>query len=486
MIPFLDLSFRHKIPLWGALLIIITALAVSASLVNEAYDELQEDLFISAETLGQSLSANLFPAMLHDDTWRTFEIIHASIDYVKADNAYAAKLKTILVVDNALRIVASAHPKTAPILTELSRISPEYADLAEWLAQTTGKETREIILPHSKHIFFATPISQEGLHLGTLIMVYPEDVFWPRFAHILWQGLLAGALVLAILLPLNWYWGQRMAIPLVQLTARMGEMGKKWPEMLNSKDYGHNDELGRLFEAYNQMLQERKAREALEIQIVQSERLAAVGQLAAGIAHEINNPLSGMLTAIDTLKCHSEVNPQTMKTITLIERGLGQIKETVSALLVEAKHKSRDLVPQDIEDVLTLITPMASKKALHVGWHNSLNDGIPLPATFVRQIMINLLLNAVQAADQQGEIAFDIGVTDKQLRLSVTNSGKMLSAEQITHLFEPFSPLSEGGHGLGLWVTYQIVHQFGGHIVAERESSNHMRFAVDIPIGVVV
>jgi signal transduction histidine kinase len=483
MMPFLDLSFRHKIPLWGSMLIIITAFAVSASLVSEAYSELQEDLLIDAETLGQSLTVNLFPAMLHDDTWRTFEIIRASIDYVKSNESNTVKLKTILVVDNGLRVVASAHPKSAPILTDLRQLSPEYADLADWLAQTTGKETREIILPDSKHIFFATPIAQEGLHLGTLIMVYPEDVFWPRFTHVLWRGLLAGLLVLAFLLPINWYWGQRMAIPLVQLTARMGEMGKKWPESLNYKAYGHNDELGRLFEAYNQMLHERQTKEALEIQIVQSERLAAVGQLAAGIAHEINNPLSGMLTAIDTLKWHGDVNPQTMKTITLIERGLGQIKETVGALLVESKLKSRDLVPQDIEDVLTLITPMASKKALHVSWHNSLNEEIPLPATFVRQIMINLLLNAVQAADQQGEVAFDIGITDKQLQLSVTNSGKMLSAEQITHLFEPFSPLSEGGHGLGLWVTYQIVHQFGGHIVAERESSNHMRFAVDIPIG---
>jgi signal transduction histidine kinase len=456
---------------------------VSASLVSESYEELQEDLLINTETLGQSLTTHLFPAMLQDDTWRTFEIIRATFDYAKRNDANQVKLKTILVVDNALRVVASAHPKSAPILTDLRQISPEYADLADWLAQTTGTETREVILPHSKHIFFAVPIAKEGLHLGTLIMAYPEDVFWPRFADVLWHGMLAGAFILAVLLPFNWYWGRRMATPLAQLTERMGEMGKIWPESLSFKTYDHDDELGQLFVAYNRMLQERKTKEALEMQIVQSERLAAVGQLAAGIAHEINNPLSGMLTAIDTLKCHGDVNPQTMKTITLIERGLGQIKETVGALLVESKLKSRDLLPQDIEDVLTLITPMASKKALHVSWHNSVSEEVALPATFVRQIMINLLLNAVQAADQQGEVAFDIGVTDDRLQLAVTNSGKMLTAEQITHLFEPFSPLSEGGHGLGLWVTYQIVHQFGGHIVAERASSDHMRFTVDIPLG---
>jgi len=231
------------------------------------------------------------------------------------------------------------------------------------------------------------------------------------------------------------------------------------------------------------MLKDLKDKEVLEKKMVQSERLAALGQLSAGIAHEINNPLSGMLTAIDTLKCYSDVDPHTMKTITLIERGLTQIKDTVGALLVEAKIHSRNLTPQDIEDVLTLITPMARKKGLHIGWHNSIDEEVALPATFVRQILINLLLNAVQAASQQGEVNFDIGIANKQLQLSVENNGKTLSDEQIAHLFEPFSSLGESGHGLGLWVTYQIVHQLGGHVSVKRESNNQMHFTVDIPLG---
>lgn len=504
MKSFFDLSFRHKIPVWGSLLIIVTALAVSVALVSEAYDEIQTDLMIDAEALGQALTTDLFPAMLHEDTWRTFEVIRAPIDYVKAGKTSTIKLKTILIVDNALRVVASAHPRTAPILTELHRISPEHAALAERITEATGTETRKIALPDSKHLYFVTPISTKGRHLGTLIMVYPDDVFQQRFAHILWHGWLVGAIVLAVLLPINWYWGQRMASPLLQLTSRMGEMasapffsshkimpltsaaghiGKKWPENLDFGAYGYRDELGHLFETYNQMLQELKTKEAHEIQLVQSERLAAVGQLAAGIAHEINNPLSGMLTAIDTLKCHGDVSPQTIKTIALIERGLDQIKETVGALLVDAKLKNRNLALQDIEDVLTLITPKANKKALHISWHNSLNEDTPLPATCVRQILLNLLLNAINAAEQHGVVAFDIGITENQLQLSVTNSGKFLSDEQITHLFEPFSPLSENGHGLGLWITYQIVRQLGGIITAKRNQDDRMCFTVVIPLG---
>ena len=126
------------------------------------------------------------------------------------------------------------------------------------------------------------------------------------------------------------------------------------------------------------MLSYLKDNEQLEKKMVQSERLAALGQLSAGIAHEINNPLSGMLTAIDTLKSYSNLDSRTEKTITLIERGLNQIKDTVGALLVEAKINSRNLTPQDIEDVLTLITPMARKKGLHIGWHNSIDEEVAL------------------------------------------------------------------------------------------------------------
>jgi signal transduction histidine kinase len=192
-----------------------------------------------------------------------------------------------------------------------------------------------------------------------------------------------------------------------------------------------------------------------------------------------------MLTAIDTLKCHSDTDPRTLKTITLIERGLTQIKDTVGALLVEARLKSRPLTPQDIEDVRTLIAPQARRKALRVLWRNGIDAEVALPATLVRQILINLLLNAVKAAGEHGEVSLDLEVAEGQFRLAVGNDGRTLTDEQMRHLFEPFSPLSEGGHGLGLWVTYQIVQQLGGHIGAAHESG-HMRFAVTLPLGETV
>jgi signal transduction histidine kinase len=481
---FWDLSFKYKLPLWGGLLIIVTELAVSGTFMVHAYTNLQEDMHTDSEIIAYSLKTNLTPAIMQNDMIRAGEIIAAPLSSERT-TLNPINASGILVVDNSLRVALSAMPDTIPPNIELQRVNPDFAAVAVRIMEAGDDASQDINLPESDNYYYTTPIMSEIGRLGTLIIVHPKDIFLPRFTEIAWHGFTAGVVILAILLPINWYWGRRMALPLVQLTARMGEISRKWPEDLDPQLYAHRDELGRLFEAYIQMLKYLRDKEDLERKIVQSERLAALGHLSAGIAHEINNPLSGMLTAIDTLKCYRDLDPHTMKTIALIERGLTQIKETVGALLVEAKVHSRNFTPQDIEDVLTLITPMASKKGLHIAWHNSISEEVALPATFVRQIMINLLLNAVQAASQQGKVAFDLGIEEDRLCFSVTNNGKTLTDDQISHLFEPFSQLRENGqgHGLGLWVTYQIVNQLRGTVSVVRDEEDQMHFSVDIPIG---
>jgi signal transduction histidine kinase len=474
-----DLSLRHKMPLWGSLLIITSTLAVSGALMLRAYDDLKHDLVISSESLGFTLAKTLFPTLLHDDSWRAYELIRAPFHEERVKQTMDPT--AIFVVDKNLRVLVSSQPLAMPVLADLASLGEDYPALAEVLRRKNPEATGAHEFPDSGRLHVSIPIAEEGEHLGTLVITHSKDVFLPRFFGFAAGAAGTGALVLAILLPLNWYWGRRMTEPLVQLAHGMSEIVTGAPEELGPELYAYHDELGQLFTAYRQAAAEIRAKSALEREVMQSERLAAVGRLAAGIAHEVNNPLGGMLMAIDTLKQRGTMDAATARTVALLERGLQQITETVGALLVQARVQARDLGRQDFEDVRTLVEPQVAKKYIRLEFELDLPESLPLPAGFVRQVLINLLLNAITATPREGRIRVVAGQIGDGFGMVVANEGEPPPPEILSHLFEPFVSGREGGHGLGLWVTYQTVKQLNGTIAVECRDGE-IRFVVNLPL----
>lgn len=475
-----DLSLRHKIPLWGSSLIVAATLAVSGALMLRAYDEFRHDLVISSESLGFTLAKTLFTTLLHDDVWRAYELIRAP--FHDEGSRQAMDPTAIFVVDKHLRVLVSSQPLAMPILADLASLGEDYPALAEALRRKNPELTGAHEFPDSDRLHVSIPLAEEGEHLGTLVITHSKDVFLPRFFGFALGAAGTGALVLAILLPLNWYWGRRMTEPLVQLAQGMSEIVTGAPEELGPELYAYHDELGQLFTAYRRAAAEIRAKSALEREVMQSERLAAVGRLAAGIAHEVNNPLGGMLMAIDTLKQRGAMDAATARTVALLERGLQQITETVGALLVQARVQARDLGRQDFEDVRTLVEPQVAKKFIRLEFELDLPESLPLPASFVRQVLINLLLNAIAATPQEGRIRVMASRTSDEFSLVVANEGEPPPQKILTHLFEPFVSGREGGHGLGLWVTYQTVKQLDGSIAVECRDGE-IRFIVSLPLS---
>ncbi|MEZ5591940.1 MAG: HAMP domain-containing sensor histidine kinase [Gammaproteobacteria bacterium] len=117
--------------------------------------------------------------------------------------------------------------------------------------------------------------------------------------------------------------------------------------------------------------------------------------------------------------------------------------------------------------------------AVTVDWRFELDTVLPLPATRVRQILINLLLNALQAALLQGQVSCSVILHEGALQLRVDNTGQAIDAVTMQHLFEPFA--SQNGTGLGLWVTYQLVQQLNGTIQA-KNLHDGARFTVTLPL----
>lgn len=472
------LSLRFKLPLWGGGLIIATALVLSVSFIVQAWGDLKQDLQKSAETLGRTLAHSLFPVILHDDVWGAFEIV--TLPY--AANPGTALNESLIVIDNVKRVYVSSSPQEYPVLTPLAMLGPDLAALDGSLAQASGTKIFVYDPVGAQRIYVVVPIANDGVRLGTLIVAYSRSLLWRRFQLILMRSLWITLLVLAVLLPITAYWGRRMMLPMRLVTERISRIGSGDLEALDAKLYPYQDEVGQLFLAYETLLSKLREKAAFEKEMVKSERMAAVGRLTASIAHEINNPLGGMLNAISTLKRHGSPDPVTQKTVSLLERGLSQIRETVAALLVEAKVKSRPLDASDLEDVHILVTPAAKKLGTQLSWTVMLPNALLPPSTLVRQVLINLVLNAITAAGRTGQVAVRIVASEAQLAMVVENNGQTLLPEQLSQLFEPFTSFSENGNGLGLWICYQIVTQLGGTISAESDTEL-TRFTVIIPLN---
>ncbi len=473
-----DLSFRYKLPLWGSGLIVVAALAVSAALMAQAYDDLRQDLLDSSAGLGRTLARNLFPAMLNDEIWRAFEILRAPLSDTPAENLVQPEV--LLAVDQRQQVFVSTDPDAVPMLAAIAELGEDYRGLAERVA--AAPETATVVYTGQRRLYVAVPIADDGMRVGTLVIAHSKDVFLPRFRSVAWRGALTGLLVLALLLPINWYWGQRMAGPLVELARSIGNVAAGEPHVPPSAAYPYRDELGRLFDAYGLMVRALQDKDRLEQEVIRSERLAAVGRLSAGIAHEINNPLGGMLVALDNFKLRGGHDERTLKTVAMIERGLAQIRETVGAMLVEAKVKSRDFGPHDVDDLATLLAAEARKRAVAIHIDSTLAGTVPLPAAPLRQILMNLLLNAVQASDPATTVYCAVRHDRGELTIDTRNAGRPIPQEVMNHLFEPFSSGKENGSGLGLWVTYQIVSQLGGRIATESVEGS-TSFVVVLPTG---
>lgn len=479
----LDISIRFKLPIWGGMLILISALTGGTTLMVRAYNDVRQDVAASADSLGRTMAKTLVPVLLHDDVWRAYEIIAAPLHGATVQSGNPAQADTILLLDLQNRIVVSSRPRELPMLADVAQIGPEYKALLQKIDSAHNAPPELFPLDDSDKLFFVLPVVDEDVRLGNLVLVYSNTRILNRFLDAVRSAAQIGAVVVLILLWLSWYWGRRMAVPLVTLAQGIRGLGRDVSTAPIPHVYPHKDELGELFDAFSRVLTDLRAKAALEKEMLKSERLAAVGRLAAGIAHEVNNPLAGLLTALDTLKTHGAADERTRRTMALLERGLQQIRDTVAALLVEGRIKSRDLGPQDIDDVQTLLVPQARAKGLAVEWQSELPASVGLPASPVRQVLINLMVNALHAANPHGKCGCTLDFDGNLLHIRTFNDGELLSPEQLDTLFEPFiAGRSESGHGLGLWVSYQIIRQLGGNI-RHRADKGLTWFEVEIPVG---
>ena len=225
-----------------------------------------------------------------------------------------------------------------------------------------------------------------------------------------------------------------------------------------------------------------------ESQLIRSEKLAALGQLAAGIAHEIRNPLTSINILIHSLRERLPSENSQQEDLKVIEEEIHRMNEIVDQFLRFAKPASPLLEKTDVlsifEETLQLLRPQIEKQRIVVEKEFQALPMIQMDPEQMKQAMLNLLLNAIQAMPEGGQLTMK-GQNSKDgqwIHLSIEDSGMGISPEDIDKLFDPFFSTKEGGIGLGLSITHRIIDQHHGKIEVENAPEKGTIFTVWLPI----
>jgi signal transduction histidine kinase len=283
------------------------------------------------------------------------------------------------------------------------------------------------------------------------------------------------------------------ALGRVATAAAGGDYSGRVPET------SRGDEVGSVIEAQNRMMAliqdyssnlENRVRESVDLidrknrELILAQRLASMGTLAAGIAHEINNPLGGMLNAALRLKRKDLSDEARDRYVALLEENIGRIGETVRRVLDLTPRRTTPgpvSLPDTIQRVIDLVGWRSSRKgvALHLQVHGTVRQVLGDPNE-ITQIFLNLAMNAIDATGSGGRLTFAISDDGAWVSTRVTDTGSGMPPDVLARAFDPFFTTKEAGSGtgLGLSIVHSLVTNLGGTVEVASEPGRGTTFTV--------
>ena len=252
-------------------------------------------------------------------------------------------------------------------------------------------------------------------------------------------------------------------------------------------------EMGVICQAVDRMAdavaeREEELKQVTRQQIGRSEQLAAIGRLAAGVAHEINNPLTGVLTFAYLLRDKANMDAQDKEDLDVIIRETSRAAEIVKGLLDFARERPPQKEPLDINEVVhrTIRLIRNQKPVRQIEIEQLLQEDLPLvdgDMNQLQQVVLNLTLNACEAMGAGGKLTIATSAIDGKVRVRLNDTGPGIKKEHLPLIFEPFfttKPVGKGT-GLGLSVSYGIIQQHGGTIEVESSEGHGATFCITLP-----
>lgn len=465
----------------GILIFFILILGVSILLfVKESTtSKLKAELQDKGLSIGRNLAANCVQFILVEDLISLQYLVN-SVKELERDVDY------VFILDAQKRVVVHTFEEGFP------------TELIEANNLRSGQPYRVQLLDTEKGFIRDIAIPIWGGRLGSVHLGFSEARIRAAVALTVHRLVAIISAILAIGICLTYFITKRSLIPLEEMTKAIQAIGRgDFHQKIKVKT---KDEVGTLAQTFNEMAArlERANQELKSTQnrLIQAAKMATIGQFSAGIAHEVNNPLAGMLNCVRSLLMEPEIKGRNREYLELLLKGLLRIEEIIRQLLsFSGQQKSEPRlvdVNQLIRESLAFIEHRLFERQVVLGQDlaNSLPPIFADPHQ-LQQVFMNVLNNALDALPEGGRLYIETVCKDaeesgnkKLIQIKFIDSGYGIKEEDLDRVFDPFYTTKEVGEGvgLGLAISYHIIQNYQGTIGIKSKEGEGTTLTITLPV----
>jgi len=478
------LRLKSKILLFIGVLLTFLMVGISFFMLVQWRNLMIESNIERAEDVTKAFSINILDVLILSESKK----INAEdqLEYLVRDfSEKVDDIKFIAVIDNNNKILAHSDLSTYSKNNERTNYS--------------NNKTKEIISAiyfHPKYdLIIATilPLQIAGKRWGVLQIGIDAKPLLSEIKSLFFILTISTILFILIILAIAYISINRITSSFSELTELLDNIDFELDEL---KEHPiKNDEIGFIIQNVNalqkRLLNSREQLLSAQKQIYHAEKLASIGRLAAGVAHEINNPLNGIKSCVYSINKNPTNIEQNQEYFDLINEGLNHIEIVVQKLLGFAHQKSKIVSDVDISIAISKVVKLLDFQLNRKNTNLITNIDSELPKIcadeyLVQEVIMNLLLNSIDAVDNNGTIIINAGKKDENnnIFVNIEDNGEGIEKENLQIIFDPFYTSKEEGKGtgLGLSVSLGIIESHGGSIMVESVPNKKTIFKIVLPI----
>ncbi len=364
-------------------------------------------------------------------------------------------------------------------------------DLAALLAAQTTHTTRTPLHDGRWVLETVYPMRTGNRSWGVLVMAIEADSIRAQIRRNFVLLVLFTSSVTSLLLLLLWYLLGHLLSSLKTLVTAMDSVD--FNSLAGPPLPARRDEIGILYEHFHNMQkrvdQSRKDVLGAQHQVWHAERLAAIGRLASGLAHEINNPINGVRNCIYAIRGDLDNKEQTASYLALMDEGLTNASGVINKLLGFARKQQTDPGPVNLNDAVLAVQRLVefNLNRKGIGLELELDPQLPnvvADRQLMQEVIMNLVLNAIDTGEKDSLIRITSCPRDNQVRLVVQDFGSGIEPAILGQIFDPFFTTKKTGEGtgLGLSICLSIVQATGGTLTASSAAENGTCFTISLPV----